>query len=210
MTELNQINQKQSETPGAAWMLTTDTVQNWAYWDNAFTPEECQKIIEIGLSKHLKSGAVGTELPNGFETNTAIRDSNITWLYATDGMEWAFRRVTDIVNNLNKQFFNFELTGFCEGFQFTEYNAPSGFYGMHIDRRIGHMVRKLSITIQLSDPATYEGGSLTLQIGKTPEEMKKEQGHLALFPSYVLHEVCPVTSGTRYSLVAWINGPAFR
>jgi len=199
----------QSETPGAAWLLKADAVQNWTYWDNAFTPEECEKIIEIGNSKILKSAVVGAK-DGGLEKNTVIRDSKIAWLYGSDNMEWVFRRMTDIINSLNTQYFNFELTGFCEGFQFTKYEAPSGNYGMHIDRMIGHMVRKLSITIQLSDPESYKGGDLAIQIGMTPELMKREQGHVVVFPSYVLHEVQPVTEGTRYSLVAWINGPAFK
>ena len=31
-----------------------------------------------------------------------------------------------------------------------------------------------------------------------------------VFPSYVLHEVCPVTRGTRYSLVSWVTGAPFK
>jgi predicted 2-oxoglutarate/Fe(II)-dependent dioxygenase YbiX len=36
-------------------------------------------------------------------------------------------------------------------------------------------------------------------------EMKKEQGDLILFPSYILHEVKPVTKGERNSFVSWVN-----
>ena len=31
-----------------------------------------------------------------------------------------------------------------------------------------------------------------------------------MFPSYVLHEVTPVTKGERYSLVAWLTGKPFK
>ena len=37
-----------------------------------------------------------------------------------------------------------------------------------------------------------------------------EQGTLVAFPSFVLHEITPVTKGERYSLVNWIAGPNFR
>ena len=40
--------------------------------------------------------------------------------------------------------------------------------------------------------------------------MKKEQGTLILFPSYVLHEVKPVTKGERNSLVSWVTGKQFK
>ena len=33
---------------------------------------------------------------------------------------------------------------------------------------------------------------------------------MAVFPSYSLYEVTPVTKGERYSLVGWITGPQFK
>jgi PKHD-type hydroxylase len=72
-------------------------------------------------------------------------------------------------------------------------------------------VRKLSISIQLTDPEEYEGGELKLYDGE--EEgvlMDKTQGTLIIFPSYVLHEVMPVTKGTRNSLVTWVTGKQFK
>jgi predicted 2-oxoglutarate/Fe(II)-dependent dioxygenase YbiX len=74
----------------------------------------------------------------------------------------------------------------------------------------GTLIRKLSFTVQLSEPEDYKGGDLCLYLGDKAEVMKKEQGFVALFPSYVLHEVKPVTSGTRYSLVSWITGKPFK
>jgi len=68
----------------------------------------------------------------------------------------------------------------------------------------------LSLTIQLSSPDDYEGGELALQFKKDAEIMPKELGKMVIFPSYILHEVRPVTKGTRYSLVAWITGKPFK
>ena len=42
------------------------------------------------------------------------------------------------------------------------------------------------------------------------EQMKKEQGTLILFPSYILHEVKPITKGERNSLVSWVTGKQFK
>jgi PKHD-type hydroxylase len=97
-----------------------------------------------------------------------------------------------------------------EGFQFTRYDAPNGYYGMHIDKIMNYVVRKLSLTIQLSSPEDYEGGELALQFDKDPKIMPKELGKMVVFPSYTLHEVRPVTKGTRYSLVAWVAGKPFK
>jgi PKHD-type hydroxylase len=96
-----------------------------------------------------------------------------------------------------------------EGIQFTKYSAPAGRYGKHVDSWVKGPVRKLSFTLQLSDPQEYEGGELRLYFKDDPEVMPKPQGAITLFPSYVLHEVTPVTKGTRYSLVAWVTGKPF-
>jgi PKHD-type hydroxylase len=40
--------------------------------------------------------------------------------------------------------------------------------------------------------------------------MDKTQGTLIIFPSYVLHEVMPVTKGERNSLVTWVTGKQFK
>lgn len=190
----------------AVWPFEVDTVQNWAYWDGAFTKEDCQRIIDIGNSHILQAAKVdGMEEPNDY-----IRDSQIAWIYPSDETEFIFRRVTDILVSLNKQFFNFDLFGLAEGFQFTRYDAPGGFYGMHMDKRLNGATRKLSATIQLSSDEDYEGGELVLQMGKDPEVMSTAQGKLITFPGYILHEVKPVTKGTRYSLVAWATGAPFK
>jgi PKHD-type hydroxylase len=68
----------------------------------------------------------------------------------------------------------------------------------------------LSVSIQLTDPSEYEGGDLYLYDEDKGMLMNKSQGTLILFPSFVLHEVTPITKGERNSLVAWITGPNFK
>jgi PKHD-type hydroxylase len=70
--------------------------------------------------------------------------------------------------------------------------------------------RKISITVQLSDPNDYEGGVLELNVGNTIVQMPKEKGCAVLFPSYILHRVTPVTKGIRKSLVLWVGGTTFK
>jgi len=77
-------------------------------------------------------------------------------------------------------------------------------------------VRKLSMTINLSDPNDYEGGDLKIDTKSLDEESVhnvtqiKPQGSLVVFPSYLYHQVTPVTKGTRYSLVVWCLGKPFK
>ena len=73
-------------------------------------------------------------------------------------------------------------------------------------------MRKLSVSINLSDPNTYEGGQFEMDLGEGPfvlEEMNR-QGTIIVFPSDTQHRVTPVTKGVRYSLVNWFEGPAFK
>ena len=70
--------------------------------------------------------------------------------------------------------------------------------------------RKLSLVVQLSDPFEYEGGNLQIKTGQEEQNVRKQRGLIVAFPSYVLHQVTPVTTGSRQSLVAWVSGPAFK
>jgi PKHD-type hydroxylase len=197
---MKKIYKKKSEN--SSWNFELDQTNLFAFWNDAFSKEECQTIIDIAKNKGLIKGTT--------KGKSDVRDSKISWLYPIDGMDWAFRRVTDITLNLNERFFKFDLFGINEGFQFTNYEAPSGKYGKHVDRGMNMPVRKLSISIQLTNPEKYEGGELYLYDDNKGTVMDKTQGTLILFPSYTLHEVMPVTKGTRNSLVTWVTGKQFK
>lgn len=191
--------------PSTVWPFQLDHVEDWAYFQGAFTPDECRKIIEIGNARIVDDSRI-----RGNDVAPDIRDSKNSWIMPCDDSHWIFRRVTDVIMDLNSKFFKFDLFGFIEGFQFTRYDAPGGKYDQHIDRGLNTWTRKLSFTLQLSDPKDYVGGDLELYYGKEPTVPTKEQGFVVVFPSYVMHRVTPVTKGTRYSLVAWITGPSFK
>jgi PKHD-type hydroxylase len=46
--------------------------------------------------------------------------------------------------------------------------------------------------------------------GRRIETAPKTRGTLIAFPSYVLHRVTPIISGTRKAVVVWTTGPRFR
>jgi len=184
-----------------SWSLYLDKVYTYAYWEKAFTKEECKTIINIAKNKGLIKGTTTGK--------TDARLSKISWLYSADDLGWVFKKITDIVLNLNDRFFQFNIFGLNEGLQFTNYKAPSDKYKKHVDREVDSVIRKLSLSIQLTDPKEYQGGELLLYENEKGIEMKKEQGTLILFPSYTLHEVKPVTKGERNSLVSWVTGKQF-
>jgi len=190
------------------WLFKLDTVEKYAYYKKLFSPKECNDIISYVKTKHTLQPAMILNKDEPIQTD--IRDSNIVFLTPCPELEWVYRRLTDCVLLLNKDYFNFDLYGFTEGLQFTEYNAPGGKYNAHIDRMFNLSVRKLSIVLQLTDPSEYDGGDFEIIEGRHCEKLNREQGTLLAFPSYTLHAVTPVTRGTRNSLVGWISGPPFK
>jgi len=193
---------KKTKINNPSWNLYLDKVYTYAYWEKAFTKEECKTIIDIAKNKGLIKGTTTGK--------TDARLSKVSWLYSTDDLGWVFKKITDIVLNLNDRFFQFDIFGLNEGLQFTNYKAPSDKYKKHVDREVDSVIRKLSLSIQLTDPKEYQGGELLLYENEKGIEMKKEQGTLILFPSYTLHEVKPVTKGERNSLVSWVTGKQFK
>lgn len=191
-----------------SWAFKLDHVNDWAYWSNAFSLDECNQIIAAGKNLGVKE-ATFFDSPNLTAKNEKVRKSNVAWITPTEEFGWVYRRLTDIVVTLNNQYFEFDLFGFTEGLQFTEYQNNGGHYSKHIDKLRNDVVRKMSVVVQLTDPNEYEGGELLLHLSSKPVKVMKDRGTVIVFPSYVLHEVKPVTAGTRHSLVAWVTGKPF-
>jgi len=168
------------------------------------------KIVESPATKaRAKSKKTGQTIIIGV---AEVRRSPISWIRSdVADNRWIFERLAANITNINDQFFNYELTD-IQSLQFTSYDAKEkGFYGKHIDMMYkGTGTRKLSVTIQLSDDKDYEGGDLLLHYKNEPDIGFRNLGTATFFPSWMLHEVTPVTKGKRYSLVAWIQGPRFK
>ena len=102
------------------------------------------------------------------------------------------------------------LRGFFEAPQFLVYrDTEGGHYDWHLDRG-REAPRKLSLTIQLTDPSRYEGCELEFNIGGGTLSTPRSRGHVIAFPSYMIHRVTPITSGVRKAIVAWVTGPEFK
>ncbi|WP_339409212.1 MULTISPECIES: Fe2+-dependent dioxygenase [unclassified Pseudomonas] len=84
-------------------------------------------------------------------------------------------------------------------------------YGLHVDNAVqrlagGEMLRSdLSATLFLSGPDEYEGGELEIVASLATHSIKLAAGDLLLYPSTSLHQVCPVTRGTRLCAFFWLQ-----
>ena len=165
------------------------------------SPDECRTVIELGESLPRIDGR--TELPSD-----AYRVSHIAWIEPQPQNHWLFHRLGMLFADANRDY-GFELTGFLDPLQYTMYGSGQHF-DWHVDCGAGESsARKLSMTLQLTDPQEYSGGALELLGAKVGEEAR-QLGSATFFPSFLGHRVTPVTRGIRRSLVAWACGPAFR
>jgi len=191
------------------YMLTpySEKMEPFVWWEGAFTDPELDWLQNKAKNATNKAKVGGS---SGGELNTQTRRSEVDWLDNTPDTKWVFDKFAYVISKLNAQYYRFDLTGFGESLQLTHYDqADNGMYGWHLDYG-GKISRKLSMSMQLTDPSEYEGGNLQVMTSGDPFNMRKQRGLIVVFPSYVLHQVTPVTQGSRQSLVAWVSGPAFK
>lgn len=183
----------------------------FATWQEGFTSEEVDKIIELCSALPLDKAVIGNRDPS--EDYAEIRESKVSWLALTEDSAWIYDRLAYIARCLNGEFFRFDLYGFSEHMQYTVYEgAVNGHYGWHQDYGTKRPVvpRKLSVVVQLSDPSEYEGGDLEIHVSNNVVQVTKQKGLVTAFPSFMVHRVTPVTSGVRKTLVVWVCGDAFK
>lgn len=201
---INGVNQTSND-----WWLEVGSVESWAYQHELFNNKEIDQIHDIANKYLLGDAEVGSG--DKIQSNHAIRNSSIAFLQSSDPTnQWIFERLTGSIIKLNQQFWNFDLSR-IETLQYSEYKVGQ-FYKPHIDMMYhspNRSVRKLSFTVQLTNPKEYEGGDVVIKAG-SDDKIHRTKGTISFFPSYVLHEVTPVTKGTRHALVGWVTGPAFK
>lgn len=183
--------------------------QNYYYYTEGFNKEELDKIAKgIKVLQQQKASTVG----NG---DDSIRSSKIRWIPQDNDWWWLYEKLSNMAVEANKALWKFDLNHIPEQIQFTEYYASEkGHYTWHQDIGPGILSkRKISITVQLSDPSEYEGGDLQMWAGGHEENFTtayKGAGSVFIFPSYMLHRVTPVTKGVRKSFVLWLGGTHYR
>jgi PKHD-type hydroxylase len=180
-------------------------MEPWVWWEGAFS------IQELDYLQKLAANSTQDAMVGGNSTNVKeIRRSQVSWLAKNQETAWVFEKLSHVVSLLN-QYYRLDLTGFGEPLQLTNYeDTENGMYGWHQDFGSNGPSRKLSVVLQLSDPSQYEGGNLQILTSPQPQTIPKQRGLITAFPSYTLHQVTPITQGSRQSLVAWVTGPEFR
>ena len=203
------------------------------YFQSVIPSRICDDIVKYGQQlrdQMAVTGGYGDRKLNQKEIKDlkTKRDSNIVWM----SDRWIYKEIQPYVHQANRNAgWNFEWD-WSESCQFTKYTKGQ-YYDWHCDswdkpyQREANdpsngKIRKLSVTVTLSDPKEYKGGELEFDFRNYDPHMRDESKHrvqckeilpkgsIIVFPSFVWHRVKPVTSGTRYSLVVWHLGRPFR
>ena len=176
-----------------------------------FSPQQCQMVIDKGMSLKKEIAKIGVgrrRATSGVDTKKRI--TTISWIPFKD-MPEMYRDIEKTMLQANNNHFGFEGMQLTEPGQFTHY-PTGGFYEWHMDNDVlgKHQppVRKISMTLLLSDPATFEGGELEFM--SKGKRAKLKQGQAIFFASWLQHRVEPITRGERKSLVMWFGGPSFK
>ena len=177
----------------------------WTIFPGAFSPSECAQLTDLFVTLDATDGGL---VAGRFDQK--VRQSSIVWLPESEDLAWVDARIANIVADANRQDFGYALEGFDEQLQIARY-GNNHYYDWHIDRGKGSVAgrRKLTISVQLSQPEQYIGGALEINADGHPFQAPRDQGTAIVFSANTLHRVEPIISGLRYSLVAWVHGPAF-
>ena len=176
-----------------------------------FNPQQCQDIINMGHQQKAQEAKVGHKEKPGGNYDTKKRITTISWI-PFKAMPDMYRIIERAMHQVNGNHFGYEGMQITEMAQFTEY-PKGGFYDWHMDAeancRFEPPVRKVSMTLLLSDPSEFVGGDLEFMAeGNKPAQLI--QGQAIFFCSLLRHRVAKVKKGIRRSLVMWFGGPAFK
>ena len=155
-------------------------------FENCFTNNEIQKILDLQNIYQLQSSKIISDHNKDLKE---YRISKNFWIPKDiSEHKWIYDRLIKYISTANKEY-NFELSVIIDDIQFTVYkSSENGNYSWHddiiIDNTNINTMRKLSVSVQLSDSCEYEGGELEIVMGYSNFIASKKIGTIIIFPSF--------------------------
>ena len=177
----------------------------WVGGTPIFSPDQIAELKSIvdndSAPALLEGGGENIERPE-------TRRTRVHWLNLQE-YPWVYELIWTQANQANA-LFQFDVLPMQDTIQLAVYDSSEqGHFEWHTDIVASDLTRKISITVPLNNGDEFEGGELEFHVGAI-QRAPQIAGAPVMFPSWLLHRVTPVTSGKRYSLVAWIRGPGWR
>jgi PKHD-type hydroxylase len=200
-----------------------------------FSSDECERIKKIALEQGLARPSVASKtILETIVVNLLVRTSRFAWIPKEKDHLWLYQKIFNHLSQINKDLaHDYSLDG-ALNLQYLEYGAGD-FFKKHTDtgsspreqkytssylarniidglisdgtQRISQMInRQLSMSIQLSSPDEYKGGTLTVFHPSHKQITPKNLGSSVVFPSNTEHSASMVYWGRRCVLVCWQHG----
>lgn len=182
--------------------LTFPKSSDYVLNEKFLSDEEIENIFKLSKDIEYKKGSVvGISEKN-------IRECLVKELPWDDSFSWLYDKIVSDIVNVNNSNFRLSING-IEGLQLIKYVKDSIGYLQHRDTMdvSPGVKRKISMSVQLSDSKQYSGGEMMVNCDlNTRYVLSKDKGSAIIFKSDLLHQVLPISSGERYSLVVWVCG----
>ena len=207
-------------------------------WYFTSLPKDVIEILEKDLEGSFDSELKPSKL-GGDHINKSIRNSKNAWIPSTHWVGGFIWHYIQKANRTNFLYDLSHIDG--ETIQYTKYGVGDYYNwhqdsALHLHYRPNKMeqpvegsldnndeflinsvkinceiIRKLSFSIQLSDPDDYEGGNLQLMDENNKSYVApRQRGSIILFDSRTPHRVQKIRSGERKSIVGWVVGPRWK
>ena len=204
-------------------------------WFLTGLPSDIINSLEKDLEKHFDDMGDSKLINNVLDED--IRKSKNTWIPTT---HWITGWLWHYVQAANRNNFLYDISFIeSESMQYARYGVGE-YYHWHSDTSIpvqykpqiqisatesttddnylreraaikNELVRKISFSLQLSDPDDYEGGNIQFIDESNKNYIApRQKGSLIIFDSRTKHRVCKVRSGVRKSIVGWVVGPRWK
>ena len=205
-------------------------------WFFTGLPSDIINSLEKDLENHFDDEMGDSKLINDV-LDEDIRKSKNTWIPTT---HWITGWLWHYVQAANRNNFLYDISFIeSESLQYASYGVGE-YYHWHTDSSLSvqykpqfqtsarestkddnylrertaienELVRKISFSLQLSDPDDYEGGNIQF-IDESNQNYiaPRQKGSLIIFDSRTKHRVCKVRSGVRKSIVGWVVGPRWK
>ena len=207
-------------------------------WYHTGLPKDIVNILDDYVSENFDSEMRDSELLGKYKDKNK-RNSENAWIDTNHwiaGFIWHYVNKANRENfrydltNIDGE--NLQYTKYSEG-QYYNWHNDAGISNYYKPQYVGNsgnfdddlnnlqttdflkanceLVRKLSFTLQLSDPDEYEGGNVQLidEAGRS-YIAPRQRGTIILFDSRTQHRVIKVKKGVRKSIVGWVLGPRWK
>lgn len=186
--------------------------QPYFFKKNFLTKDECEKLWSLWNDQDVFIENVDTEDSPWYKYFREKRSRQ--HMFLPNYIDWLEPKIDRIVAEANSGFFFLDLSFGCLSKQLILYNE-NHWFDIHDDTNHWdnfHHDRKITLIIQLSDESEYLGGETLVEqhLNISMPKNLKMKGSILIFPTFAIHSVNKIISGSRKAFICWYGGPKFR